>query len=233
MKLEKFVAIFLLLLLAAYFYSIFYLTGTNYTFYIKPLFVPVFLGYAFLKHGYNFPKSYLIFVFLFYLGQTFMLFCDSSKTVLQLALVFHILFYFALINLSWPLIRETHFKKIFTLLTSIVILLNAFFLCMIVYLIFKATTDSVTNIITVLNAILALLLLMTAVAYLSIDANKKSMLYFFGTISLIFSDVFSALNVYYFNIFQLNLLDLLLHFVGFYLIFLFIIEKSELSEIDY
>lgn len=233
MKLEKIILFFLLLLVMAYFCAIFFLPGTSYVFYLKPLFIPVFFGYAILKNGFVFPKRYLFFVFLFYLGQTFMLYSDNSKTVLQLALVFYIMFYFALINLSWPLIRDSHFKKIFTTVTLFVILLNAFFLFLIVYIIFESTTDSITNYITVLNAILALMLMITAVVYLSIDTSKKSILYFFGAISLILSDAFSAVNVYYLYVFELNILELILHFVGFYLIYLFIIEKGKPNEIDY
>lgn len=233
MKLDKIVLTVLLILFAAYFCAIFFLPGTNYTFYIKPLLIPVFMTYAILKNGFVFHKRYLFFVFLFYIGQILILFSDHSNTVLQLALVFYVMFYFALINLVWPQIKDTQFKKIFTLTTVTVFLINALLLFLIVYLIFESTTETITNFITVLNAILALMLMITAVVYLSIDTNKKSILYFFGAISLILSDVFAALNIYYFGIFELNVLDLMLHFIGFYLIYLFIIEKTKPNEIDY
>jgi hypothetical protein len=59
------------------------------------------------------------------------------------------------------------------------------------------------------------------------------MLYFLGGISLILSDVFSAINVYYLDILEINLLEVILHFVGFYLIYLFIIEKAKPNEVEY
>lgn len=233
MKLEKFFLGFLFLLVAAYFSAIFFLQGTNYVFYIKPLIIPVFFGYAILKNALVFPKRYFFFVFLFYLGETLMLLSDNSKTILHLALVLYIMFYFALINLSWPLINSTYLKKIFTGVTLFVILLNAFFLFLIVYIIIESTSDTITNFITILNAFSALLLMISAVVYLSIDASKKSMLYFLGGISLILSDVFSAINVYYLDILEINLLEVILHFVGFYLIYLFIIEKAKPNEVEY
>lgn len=233
MKLEKIILPFLLILIVSYFCAIFFMPGTKYAFYLKPLLIPVFLGYAILKNGFVFPKSYSFFVFSFYLGQTFMLFSDNSEMILQLALVFYIMFYFALINLSWPQIRDTHFKKIFNGVTLFVILLNASFLFLIVYIIFKKTTNTITNLITVLNAISALMLIITALVYLSIDTSKKSFLYFLGTMSLILSDIFSAVNIYYLYVFELNVLDIILHFVGFYFIYLFIIEKSKPDKIDF
>lgn len=232
MNLEKIVLAVLLSLFAAYFGAIF-LPGTNYVFYLKPLLIPLFLVYVILKNGYIFTNRYFFFVILFYLGQTFMLFSDSSEAVLQLALVFYIMYYFALANLSWPLIRATHFKKIFTGITLFVILLNAFFLFLIVYIIIETTSDAVMNFIVILNAILALLLTISAVVYLSIDTSKKSILYFFGAVSLILSDIFSAINVYYLGVLALNVLEIILHFVGFYLIYLFIIEKQKPDEIDF
>lgn len=232
MKLEKIILTFLLAIVAAYLCAIFFLPGSNYTFYLKPFIIPFFMVYAILKNGWVFPKRYFFFVFFFYLGQIFMLFSDYSITILQLALVFYIMFYFALINLSIPLITSTHLKKIFTGVTLFVILLNASFLVLIVYIIFEKTSDTIMNLITIGNAISALLLMIFAVVYLSITTSNKSFLYFLGSISLILSDVFSAVNFYYLYVFGLNVLDIIMHFVGFYLIYLFIIEKVKPDEID-
>lgn len=233
MKLEKNILALLLLLVASYFYSIFFLPGAKIVFYIKPLFIPLFLLYAILKNGFVFPKSYLFFVLFFYCGELLMLYSDHSNLLLQLALVFYALFYFALINLSVPLLSGAHFKKIMNGLTAVVILLNAFFLFLIVYIMFETTTDTITNFIAILNAIAALILMICAVVYLSLDASRKSYLYFLGSITLILSDVFSAITVYYIYIFTLNIIELILHFVGFYFIYLFIIEKVKQDEIEF
>ncbi|MDI1316951.1 hypothetical protein [Flavobacterium sp.] len=233
MKLEKVVFTVLVLLIGTYFSALFFLPGNKVVFYLKPLFVPLFLVYAILKNGFVFPKPYFYFVLFFYLGQTFMLFSDNSGRVLQLALVFYVMFYFALINLSLPLIRGKHFKTVFTKLTTFVILLNAFFLFLIVYIMFETATDIIVNYIAIFNATAALALMICAVVYLSSETDKKSFLYFCGAITLILSDVFSAINVYYINVFTLNILEIILHFGGFYLIYLFVIEKGKPDEIDF
>lgn len=233
MKLEKKIFALLLLLVAYYFYSLFFMPGAKIAFYIKPLFIPLFMVYAILKNDFIFPKSYLFFVLFFYCGELLMLYSDLSNILLQLALFFYALFYFALINLSAPLISGTHFKKIVNGLTLVVILFNAFFLFLIVYIMFETTTDIITNCIAILNAIAALILMICAVVYLSIDASRKSFLYFLGAITLILSDVFSAINFYYIYVFTLNIIELILRFVGFYLIYLFIIEKVKQDEIDF
>lgn len=233
MKLEKIILVLLLLLVAAYFCSIFFLPGTKVVFYLKPLFIPIFLLYAILKNGFVFPKSYFLFVLFFYIGQTLMLFCDNSGIFLQFALIFYALFYSALINLALPEIRGRYLKKIFTGLTAFVISLNAFFLFLIVYIMFETTTDTITNFIAIANAIAALILMICAVIYMSIDASKKSFLYFIGAMTLILSDVFSAINAYYLYVFTLNILELILHFFGFYLIYLFILEKVKPDENDF
>ena len=231
MKPEKIILLVLLILLATYFGVLFFLPSSNYAFYIKPLLIPVFLVYTVINQEFVFSKRYLFFAFLFYTGHILMLFSDYSNMILQLALVFYLMFYFALINLPLALIKKTNYKKIFTLTTILIFLINAIFLSLIVYVIFESTTDTIINFLSVFNAIFALILIITAVVYLSIDANKKSIFYFFGAISIILSDVFAALNVYYFNSFGLNMLDLILQLVGFYLIYLFSIEKVQPDEI--
>ncbi len=232
MNLSKLVLFLFFLVFSSYFLAILFLPGTNYVFYLKPLLIPIFLGYAVLKYGFIFPKRYLFFVLFFYLGETLMLYSGNSNTVLQLALVFYIMFYFALAYLPLSLISGSPFKKIFNGVTLFVISLNAFFLFLIVYIIFETTTDTLMNIIVVFNAISALMLMICALVFMSVDASKKSFLYFLGSIAVILSDVFSAINVYYLYVFELNVLEIILHFVGFYLIYLFIIEKLKPDAID-
>lgn len=73
------------------------------------------------------------------------------------------------------------------------------------------------------------MLIITSVVYLSSKNNKKAVLYFFGSISIIFSDIFSALAVYYLDYFALSYIERILHFFGFLLIYLFMIENKEMA----
>jgi hypothetical protein len=231
MKKEQHIVLVLFFLVGLYFSAIFFLPGSKVPFYVKPLCIPIFLVYLYLKNGFSFPKKYYLFVLFFYLGQLFMLFSDYSNTILQLALVFYVLSYLALANLSLDKISMIYFKKIFTGATFLVILLNAFFLLLTVYIIFQNTSNTITNYIAIVNAISAILVMVCSVVYLSIDMSRKSFYYFLGAIILIVSDVFSALNFYYLYVFVLNVLELLLHFAGFYFIYLFMNEKEKIDEI--
>lgn len=71
------------------------------------------------------------------------------------------------------------------------------------------------------------MLFVTSVVYISAKNNKKAVLYFFGSISILLSDVFSALAVYYLDYFALSYIERILHFFGFLLIYLFMIENKE------
>jgi hypothetical protein len=66
----------------------------------------------------------------------------------------------------------------------------------------------------------------TAVLYLNNFTNKKTYFYFFGSFALILSDVSGAIGSYFMHNVYLNSLDRSLHFLAFYLIYLFIIKDS-------
>ena len=154
----------------------------------------------------------------------------------RIALIASFFCYLSLINLGYKSIKNKNlytFPKGFTLF---ILSLNCILLALIVYILISAIGDFYLNVILIFNAIVAVLLGVTAVLYLGKITNKKSYYYFFGAFALIFNDIFAAIVTYFMNNFVLNTIDRVLHFASFILIFLFVIEnnynsQNKLSEI--
>lgn len=58
--------------------------------------------------------------------------------------------------------------------------------------------------------------------YLSKNTSKKSKLYFFGVMTIIISDTLLALVAYKVDSFELNQVQRVLHYLGFFLIYWFV-----------
>ena len=136
----------------------------------------------------------------------------------------------ALINLAYPLIKKYNVRELVKFSTFFVIFVNLFILFYIVTILLDAIYDKYVDVLVIFNAISAVLLILASVILLTINNNLKNLYYFFGAFFLLFSDIFSALVAYYFDNMTLNFLERLLHFAGFYLIYLFIKEKNIIQE---
>ena len=227
-KLFLALSIFFLLL----YFSASFLYHEKYVLYIKPLILPFFTAYIFLANHFKINVRYLLFIIFFYLGDCCILYIYKFPVVYELGLICYFFSYLSLLFLVLPFINsfsvlnEIRIYSIFTffLIVSILVFL--------LDVIFDTKTEIFLTIIIVFDAIAAILLTFFAFIYLKQLFFKKSILFFFGSFSLFFSDVMSALQVYFVEDFLMNFIERILHFLGFYLIYLFYVEKHVAVEND-
>ncbi len=220
----------LLCFLVALYFSASYLYDSKWVVCIKPLIIPLFLLFAFLRNKEIFTRKYIFFVLFFYSSETLMVFSTAHTALVKYALVFSFFTYLSLINIVFDVVKNSNFKKIIKGYNLFVVLLNIFFLVLVV-LILISTLDEYTNYIVILNAFSAILLAIAAIIFLSTLNSKKAILYFFGAFTIILSDILSALVFYYLEDTFLNFADRILHFLGFYLIYLFAVENKNNHQI--
>ena len=191
--------------------------------YIKPLIIPSFMIYAIISNNQKLSKYYFLFIFFFYLNETLLLQWEHSLQLYRAALIASFCGYFTLAFLGYRSIKNTDIQIVPSGYTLIILGINCFFLLTIIYLLASVITDEYINVIIIFNAISTIVLGATAVLYLGKFGDKKAYYYFFSAFSLIFSDVFAAIGIYYVDNIFLNTLDRVLHFACFYLVFLFVI----------
>ncbi len=216
------IAIFTLIL---YFCASF-LYDAEYVLYIKPFIIPCFLNYVLLSSNFKVSKRFLAFVLFFYLGDCCILYMNISNILYSLGLFFYFLSYLSMVFLVLPFIRTKSIIyeiKPYSIFTFFLIVL---ILAFVILIIFDQEINLILNFVIILNAFSALLLAIFAFIYLQQNFCKKSIFYFFGGFTIFFSDILSALQVYYLESFGINFVERILHFLGFYLIYLFYIENS-------
>ena len=191
--------------------------------YIKPLIIPSFMIYAIISNNQKLSKYYFLFIFFFYLNETLLLQWEHSLQLYRAALIASFCGYFTLAFLGYRSIKNADIQIVPSGYTLIILGINCFFLLTIIYLLASVITDEYINVIIIFNAISTIVLGATAVLYLGKFGDKKAYYYFFSAFSLIFSDVFAAIGIYYVDNIFLNTLDRVLHFSCFYLVFLFVI----------
>jgi len=232
LSMKNTILVLLCFLIAVYFSSS-YLYDSKWIVCIKPIIIPLFVCYAYIENKRIFSYKYILFVLFFYCSETLMVFSVTHEILVRYSLVFSFFTYLSLINIVFEVVKNSNFQKIIKGYNLFVVLLNAFFLVLVV-LILISTLDKYTNYVVVLNAFSAILLAITAIIYLSALNSKKSIIYFFGAFAIILSDIFAALVFYYLEDEILNLADRILHFVGFFMIYLFVLENKKVNEsMDY
>jgi hypothetical protein len=197
-----------------------------YVIYSKPFIVPAFLLYAISTHREKLTSNYLLFVAFFYANELFLLLWQDYIFLFKVALITSFFSYLSLIILGYKIIKNKNIYSLPKGFSLFILFLNGVFLLAILIFLIAAIGDIYINIILVFNALIAIILGVTAVLYLNNFTNKKTYFYFFGSFALILSDVSGAIGSYFMHNVYLNSLDRLLHFLAFYLIYLFIIKDS-------
>jgi hypothetical protein len=222
------------ILLPAIAFIIYFFAGIlydpEYIKYTKPFIIPSFLLYAFLKNGKKFNLNYYLFVALFYLNEVLLLYWEDSIKLFRTALIASFFCYLTLFKMGYNVIKNKNVYNIPKGYTLFTLLLNCFFMFAVLYILISEISDIYVNIIIVFNVIITIILSITAVLYLGRFGERKTYYYFFGVFALIFNDVFAAIGIYFMDNVFLNSLDRLLHFVAFYLIYLFVTSKSKIKS---
>jgi hypothetical protein len=194
--------------------------------YSKPLIIPTFLVYAIMNNRKALTLNYYFFVAFFYMNEVLLLFFEDSIPLFRTALITSFFCYLTLISLGYKAIKNKNLYTVPKGFTLFIFIINCVFLVFIIYLLISSISDLCLNIIIIFNALITVLLGVTAVLFLGSFTDKKTYFYFFGSFALIFNDIFAAIGTFFISNIVLNTLDRLLHFVAFYLIYLFVITES-------
>lgn len=216
----------LLLVLILIYFSASFLYDSKFAVYVKPLIIPCFCLYLYFERNEKLSKKYFLFVLFFYLGETALLFMDNLPFLYKTSMFFYLLSYLCLINLAYPFVKSLNLLSEIKIYELIIFSLIISVLVFVLNVIFDSETGLFLNTIIVINAISAIFLMIVSFLYLKETFNNKSINFFFGAFCIFFSDIISALNFYYLEDFKLNFLERILHFLGFYLVYLFSLNKT-------
>jgi hypothetical protein len=139
--------------------------------------------------------------------------------------------YLSLINLGYKSLKNKNLYTIPKGYTLFILLLNCLLLALILYILISAIGDIYLNIILIFNAVVAVLLGITAVLFLGRFSNRNAFYYFFGSFALLFNDIFAAIVTYFIDNPVLNTIDRILHYTSFILIYFFIISRKKEVEV--
>jgi hypothetical protein len=190
----------------------------------KPLFVPVFISYYFIKNNYiNF--IFVAFLILSFLGDSASIFVNN-KTLLMISSVVYCMSYLCLIAVVCSKLKRIRFDKVVGLYLLLVFLINAYFL----YDVYSLVKTHIPNTIEITlyaiksTSLIALVFLAFAV-YLNAD-TKRSILFLLMSLCLLFSDVIHYVSNYYIYDTRFVMLDRILHVIGLIFLFTYIIEVN-------
>jgi hypothetical protein len=221
------VALFLPILFLILYFSADIVYDPNYIVYIKPFIIPSILLYPILYIWEKLTKNYFLFVSFFYINELFLLLWQDYIILYKIALISSFFCYLSLIMLGYLVLKNKKVYKIPKGFSLLIIFLNGILILSVVLFLILSTGDLYLNIIIGFNALIAIVLGVTAVLYISNFSDKKAYYYFFGSFALIISDVSGAIGVYFLDTVLLNSLDRILHFLAFYLVYLFIISETK------
>ena len=222
---KKNISLGLLLVLILIYFSASFLYDYKLAVYVKPLIIPSFCLFVYFERKQKLPKKYFLFVLFFYLGETALIFMDILPFLYKTSMFFYLLSYLCIINLAYPFVKSLNLLNEIRIYELIIFSLIISVLVFVLNVIFELETNLFLNIIIVLNAVSAILLMIVSFLYLKEMFDNKSINFFLGAFCIFFSDVISALNFYYLEDFKLNFLERIMHFLGFYFIYLFSINK--------
>lgn len=221
------VALFLPILFLILYFSADILYDPKYIVYIKPFIIPSILLYPILYNREKLTKNYFLFVSFFYINELFLLLWQDYIILYKIALISSFFCYLSLIMLGYLVLKNKKVYKIPKGFSLLIIFLNGILILSVVLFLILSTGDLYLNIIIGFNALIAIVLGVTAVLYISNFSDKKAYYYFFGAFALIISDVSGAIGIYFLDTVLLNSLDRILHFLAFYLVYLFVIRESK------
>lgn len=189
----------------------------------KPLFVPAFLLYYFIKNKYiNFV--FIAFLLFSFLGDSSSV-LFSSDAVLKASSLLYCLSYLCLVYVVATKFKRIEFDKIVGLYLLVVFLINVYFLYTLFNILQAIIPDSLeVTLFGIKSVSLIALAFVSFAVYLNSD-TKRSILFLVTSLCFVFSDVLYYISNYYIYDWSFVMLDRLLHILGLFFLFNYIIEE--------
>ena len=192
----------------------------------KPLFIPVFLIFFFIRNKVIILPFIL---FLLFLGDSASMFF-SNETFLKASSIMYLLSYFCLVGFVAPKFNFEKINIVIALYLIFVILINMYFLYTIYSILKTIVPDSLEVFLFGVKSISMIFLVIIAFGIYLTSETKLSILFLIMAISFVFSDILNYVSHYYVYHWSLLALDRILHVVGLFFFFKYIMEYNKLPK---
>lgn len=196
----------------------------------KPLFVPVFLIFFFIKNK-TIGIPFSLFLLYSFLGDSASMFF-SNETFLKASSVMYLLSYLCLVSFMIPKFKIVQYNKVIAFYLLAVVLINMYFLYAIYSVIKTIVPDTLEVFLFAMKSISLIVLVIIAFGVYLNSETKLSILFLIMALSFVFSDVLNYVSQYYVYHWSFLMVDRILHVVGLFFLFNYIIEFNKVPKIN-
>ena len=197
----------------------------------KPLFVPVFLIFFFIKNK-TIGIPFVLFLTYSFLGDSaFILF--SKDMFIKASSVMYFLGYLCLIGFMVPKFRLVEFNKVIALYLVFMVFVNVYFLYTIYGVLKTIIPDSLEVLLFGMKSISLVVLFIVAFGIYLNSETRLSILFLIMALSFVFSDILNYVSQYYIYHWSFLMLDRILHAIGLFFLFNCIVEHNNTPKTVY
>lgn len=196
----------------------------------RPLFIPVFLIFFFIKDK-TIAVPFILFLICSFLGDSASMFF-SNETFIKASSVMYFLSYLCLVGFIFPKFKFEEFNKLITLYFVVIILINIYFLYTIYGILKSIIPDGLEVFLFGTKSLSMILLVFIAFGVYLNSETKMSILFLMMAVSFMFSDVLDYISHYYVYHWSFLMLDRVLHVLGLYLLFRYITEYNKIHKLE-
>lgn len=194
----------------------------------KPLFVPVFLIYFLLKNK-QIKTGIFAFLIFSFIGDFTSVFTYNLMLV-NISSLAYCLSYTSLIMAVALRIKKLQLDKVISSYLIFVFLINAYLLYILFDVIKYYIPDSIeVTLFGIKSTALIALAFVSFVDYLNSE-TKESILFLIMVLCFVFSDVLHYISTYYLYNSSFVMLDRVLHLVGLFFLFSYILERNTIEK---
>lgn len=194
----------------------------------KPLFVPVFIMYYFIKNRYL-SFVFILFLVFSFIGDFSSVF-SSNNSILKFSSLIYFLSYLSLIVYTISKFKRVRIDMIIALYLLIVVSINSYFIYELFSIMKSQISDPLeVSLFAAKSVSLIVLTFLSFVVYLNSD-TKQSILFLLVALCFVFSDVLHYISNYYIYNWSFVMLDRVLHVVGLFFFFNYIIGENRIRK---
>jgi hypothetical protein len=193
----------------------------------KPLFIPVFLIFFFMKNKVISIPFVLFFLYSF-LGDSASMFF-SNDIFLKASSIMYFLSYLCLVSYIFPKFKFEEFNRVVTVYLIVVVLINMYFLYVIYGILNTLLPDTLEVFLFGIKSISLIVLFIIAFGVYLNSETKQSILFLVMALSFVFSDILNYVSQYYVYHWSFLMFDRILHVLGLFFLFNYIIEYNNKS----
>lgn len=196
----------------------------------KPLFVPVFLIFFLIKDK-TMSVPFILFFLYSFLGDSASMFFANDPFI-KASSVMYFLSYLCLLSFMIRKFKLVEFNKVITLYLVVVVMINMYFLYTFYEILKSIIPDSLEVFLFGMKSISLIVLVVIAFGVYLNSETKLSILFLIMAISFVFSDILNYVSQYYVYHGSFIMLDRILHVIGLYFLFNYIIEYNKVPKIQ-